>query len=116
MTRITNVNQVMLLLQSQLQSKKKAGKKRPHGSVAKKEVQQSPLSLVKSVIQEEDLPEKDIHRALIRGLLTEEFGASVANDPAFHSIIEDVLEMIHNDENSKRILHQAMNQLRIQTD
>lgn len=112
MTRITNVDQVMLLLQSRLQSKKKADKKHEEGNrVEKKELHQPPLSRVKNIAKDGGLSDDDIHQALVRGLLTEEFGASIANDPAFQSIIEDVMGVVRKDERSKKLLQQAMRQL-----
>jgi len=112
MTRITNVDQVMLLLQSRLQSKKKTDKKHGEGNrVEKKELHQPPLSRVKNIVKDGVLSEEDIHKALVRGLLTQEFGSSIANDPAFHRIIEDVMGVIRKDESSKKLLQQAMRQL-----
>ena len=112
MTRITNADQVMLLLQSQIQSKKKADKKGTKRTrLEKKEVHQPPLSRVKSLAQDEALSEGEIHRALVSGLLTEEFGASIANDPGFQTIIEDVMRVINKDENSKKLMQRALEQL-----
>ena len=110
MTRITNVDQVILLLQSQLKRMNKADKKR--GPVTQKqEVQNRPLARVQSMAKKNALSQEEIQRALISGILTEKFGASVSNDPAFQTVIDNVTAALQNDEESQQLLGQAVNQL-----
>lgn len=112
MARITNVDQVILLLQTQLQGKKKVDKKRPSNVAPVQEVQQRPLARVKSIAEEPDLSDEDVHRALIGGLLTEEFGPAIANDPDFQHIIDKVMTTINSDSSGKNLLSSAVTQLK----
>lgn len=112
MTRITNSDQVILLLQNQLKRMDKPQRKRTLTEPSDKvEIRQNPLARVQSIAKEEDLTEEDIHRSLIRGLLTEEFGIEVANDPAFQKVIDDVLKVFQQDDAGADLLKKATQQL-----
>ncbi|WP_371395844.1 hypothetical protein [Fretibacter rubidus] len=112
MTRITSTDQVMLLIQAQLQKKKKTEKKKTTGpSVSKKEAKPRPLSRFRSMLDQDALPENEVHRALITGVLTEKFGASLANDPSFQGVIDNVLKVISDDSDGKALLEKAMSEL-----
>lgn len=112
MTRITNTDQVILLLRNQLQRMDKTGKKKvTKPGVKKKEVERTPLRRVSAMNNEDGLSNEEIHRALISGILTEEFGTGFANDPAFQRLIDDVLNAINHSENGKNLLGGAMSQL-----
>lgn len=113
MTRITNTDQVILLLKNQLQKMDKTGKKKiGKSSVSKKATEKTPLSRVSAMNNDSGLSNEEVHRALIGGILTEEFGTGFANDPAFQKLIDDVLNAITHDTKGKDLLGSAMAQLK----
>lgn len=112
MTRITNADQVILLLQAQLQARKKIDKKKMAAAEGVKDLKQPPLVRVKSIAGDEGLAEEEVHRALIGGVLTEEFGPAIANDPAFQRVIDNVMSAISGDARGNEMLKKAVAQLK----
>lgn len=113
MTRITNTDQVILLLRNQLQKMDKTGKKKvSRANVKKDDAELTPLRRVSAMNNDEGLSNNEIHRALIGGILTEEFGTGFTNDPAFQKLIDDVLNVISSDAKGKDLLGSAMAQLK----
>ena len=74
MTRITNAEQVLLLLRTHLERAQRSERRRTQRRNAKP----SPLERAQRLASTEGLSEADLSRALIAGLLTEEFGAGFA--------------------------------------
>jgi hypothetical protein len=110
LTRITNADQVLLLLKSHLQRAQR-GERKPASAPLRSSAQQTPLERVQNLVRQDDLPESEIGRALVRGLLSHEFGASVSNDAEFQAILDDVLATIRRDETTSRLLNRAIAQL-----
>ena len=112
MTQITNAEQVLLLLRSHLQRTQRARKKdmkaRP---AATGEVREGALERVHHIAVADGFSEADVSRALISGLLAEEFGSAVANDQKFQVIVDDVLQVIGRDEDARQLLKRAVDQL-----
>jgi hypothetical protein len=52
-----------------------------------------------------------MERALISGLLTEEFGPELANETRFQQVIDEVTEALRRDERGRELLTEAMAQL-----
>lgn len=111
MTRITNADQVLLLLRGHLQRAQRQRKKDGPGAPERKQIRQGPLDRVQQLAGAEKLTDAGISRALIAGLLAEEFGAAVANDPSFQQMIDDVRQIIDNDESGRELLKNAVSQL-----
>ena len=110
MTRITNTDQVLLLLQSHLQRAQRSERKTVT-PLPKSNVPQTPIERVQNLVRQDELPETEIGRALVRGLLAHEFGAAVANDAKFHAVVDEVLGAIRRDEATSRLLERAIQQL-----
>jgi hypothetical protein len=107
MTRITNADQVLVLLRSHLERAQRGSRKRTEARKAKS----GPLQRVQQMAQTESLSQADIARALIAGLLSEEFGPSFAVEPRFQDMVEDVRRVIEADENARALLRRAIAQL-----
>ena len=107
MTRITNAEQVLVLLRAQLERAARSGKKRARA----KNVQPGPLRRIQQLAGAEGLSETEIARVLIGGLLREEFGAEFSVEPRFQTLVEDVRQMIDQDENGRALLKRAIAQL-----
>ena len=112
MTRITNADQVLALLQGHLQRSGRTGRKHKAGATAKSRAsQQKPIERLQDIAQSADLPDREIERALLSAILVEEFGAASANDPRFQSMVDDVLRIIREDDRSHTLLERARMQL-----
>ena len=54
----------------------------------------------------------EFRRTLVRAILTEEMGEAMANDPAFHAVIDDVYRMISARPEGQDLIDRAGRQLR----
>jgi hypothetical protein len=110
MTRVGNVEQVLLLLREQLQ---RAGKK--SGTVRKTETgrtTQRPLDRVRALAALDSLNEDEVRRAVVRGILTEEFGEGVGNDPALQQVVDQVIGIIGGTPDGAELIDRAVAQLK----
>ena len=107
MTRITNADQVLMLLRSHLERAKKSDRK----SAAAKQGRPGALERAQQLASAEGLSEADVARALIAGLLAEEFGAELAAEPRFQAMVEEVRLMLESDEAGRLMLRDAVTQL-----
>lgn len=110
MTRIGNVDQVLLLLREQLQRAGKgrqAARKLRTGPVAPR-----PLDRVRALAAMESLNDDELRRALVRGILTEEFGEGVGNDAALQAIVDDVVRIIGDTQGGPDLIGRAIAQLK----
>jgi hypothetical protein len=106
MTRITNAEQVLVLLRAHLERAQRSNRKRTQSRA-----KPGPLERVQRLASAEGLSEADVARALIAGLLTEEFGASFAAEPRFQAVVEDVWGMIERDEKARGVMRMALAEL-----
>lgn len=109
MTRITNSDQVLILLRAHMQRSERAAKK-PAAAAAERAAPR-PLSRVQEMAADQGLSQGEIERALIAGLLAEEFGEGLANEARFQTMVSDVLRTIHSDESARALLEAAVAQL-----
>jgi hypothetical protein len=111
MTRIGNVDQVLLLLREQLQ-RTSGTRKGARKSTGRTEAAGArPLDRVRALAALESLDEEEVRRAVVRGILTEEFGEDVGNDPALHAISADVVRIIGEMPGGRELLDRAVTQL-----
>ncbi|WP_338446515.1 hypothetical protein V5F89_01580 [Pelagerythrobacter marensis] len=116
MTRIGNVDHIMVLLRQQLQRMGKVdGKARGSKSGATAHTaRRSAIDRIAPLARLDDLDEREFERALIRALLTDEFGASIAEDHRFERIASEVHRIIRSDEQAQSLLTAAIGQARSQ--
>jgi hypothetical protein len=107
MTRITNAEQVLVLLRAHLERAQRSTRKRTQSRDSKP----GPLERVQRLASAEGLSEADVARALIAGLLTEEFGAGFAAEPRFQAMVEEVWGVIERDEKARGLLRRALAEL-----
>lgn len=110
MTRITNAEQVLLLLRAHLQRARQA-ERSSAAAKTKGRVRQGPVQRVQELSDSGTLSKAELERALISGLLCEEFGASISNDPHFQRVIDDVAHALRQDELGKELMARAVAQL-----
>lgn len=111
MARITNADQVLLLLRAQLERadklKRRATTRTPSGETPK----QSAVERLRAVVADKDIPEDQLHRALISALLVEDFGEEALNQPLFQNLVSRVTETIMKDKDTKALLQRAVRTL-----
>lgn len=110
MTRIGSVDQVLLLLREQLQRAGKgrqAARKSRSGPVAPR-----PLDRVRALAALDSLNDDELRRAVVRGILTEEFGEGVGNDAALQTTVDDVVRIIGEAPGGAELISRAVAQLK----
>ncbi|WP_137861310.1 MULTISPECIES: hypothetical protein [unclassified Sphingomonas] len=113
MTRIGNVDQVLLLLQEQLQRTSRNRGTARQGRTARAEASSArPLDRVRALAALDTLDEEELRRAMVRGLLAEQFGEAVGNDPALIAIVDQVSRMIGETPEGRQLMDRALAQLR----
>ena len=111
MTRISNVDQILILLEAhleRLQRQKRAGASKTE---PRRDQGESSLDRVARLASAEGLSDLDTGRALVSALLTQEFGAKAGADLAFHALVERVTKAILADPDSAPLLRQALAQM-----
>lgn len=114
MTRITNVDQVLLLIRQQLQrlSGNGAPARKARATSARGPQRQSALGRLSALSRLEDLPESELEQSLVRALLADEFGDGLANDPRFLRVAGEVSHIIAADEEARGLLRQAVRRVK----
>lgn len=109
MTRITNADQVLALLRNHLE---RAQRRRGRGSSAKAPLaRESTKVRIRGLAQTGSLPQGEIERAMIAGLLVDAFGDAAANDPRFQAMVDEVQRILSDDPNSRALLTSALERL-----
>lgn len=110
MTRISNADQVLLLLQEQIarlpKNKGTVGGARPARSGTPE-----PMARLRSLAACDGLSDDDLKRALVRGLLVQQLGDAIGNDPAFEAVAGDVLRIIGETADGRDLIERALRQL-----
>lgn len=109
MTRITSVDQALLLLRAHLQRTERPP--RASGGPAAPAARRSALQRAREIAARGEASEDDLHRALIAGILLDELGGAIEDDARFQEIVTKVKEAIVADEGGRRALSKALSQL-----
>lgn len=114
MTRIGNADHIMVLLRQQLQRMDKTrGKARSSGPGASTPAApRNAIDRIASLATLDDLDDRQFERALIRALLTDEFGAAMAEDHRFERIAGEVHRIIRSEKESRELLSATVDQMR----
>jgi hypothetical protein len=111
MTRISNSDHVLLLLREQLQKIGHSRKERTSRSgTVRNASTPRPIARLQAMGAGED--GEEFRRTLVRALLTEEMGESMANDPSFQTVVENVYRMISATPDGQELIERASRQLR----
>lgn len=113
MTRITNSDQVLVLLRAQLKELERTRRQdpaAPTGRVAPR-IASSQIDRVRALAGDGQIKPEDIKAALIQGLLVDALGAQLANDPGLLSVARSVGRIIDADEESRQLLDAALSDL-----
>lgn len=113
MTRVNNVDQVLLLLRAQLQRSERAkGTKHKPRAGRRELASAAPLDRVRALAVLDMLSPEDARRTLVRGVLADQFGDRLANDARFQEIVENVVSLLEADPEGRALLEGALTQLR----
>lgn len=118
MTRISNVDQVLMLLRQQLQRLGKADRSAKGSSTAAMRAEHRPPAPIRieAVLRDAPLSEEDLARTLIQAMLVDEFGEAVANDHKFQNVSAEVYRLVAQDPEASRVLSAALAGLRKRSD
>ena len=108
MTRIDGTAAVLALVQEQLH---RLGKDRAQTSRGAKTGAATPLDRLRALTGRDALSDDDLKRALVRGLLVQQLGEGIGNDPAFERVAGDVLRILGESDDARDLLERAVRQL-----
>lgn len=110
MTRISNADQVLLLLQEQIDrlAKRKGAERR--GATARSGTPE-PMTRIRALATRSGLSEEDLKRSLVRGVLVQQLGEAIGNDPAFQTVAGDVFRIIGETPEGRALIDRALTQL-----
>ncbi|MGC1468448.1 MAG: hypothetical protein WA793_03630 [Sphingorhabdus sp.] len=102
----------MLLLQQQLQRVTSRKETRRAGKVdSNRSSQLTTIGRLKALAQLKELSNEEFERTLIQGLLIDEFGEAIVNDPRFQKMVDKVLAIISSDLKTRQLLLGAKREL-----
>jgi hypothetical protein len=113
MTRISSSDHIMILLRQKLERAaelKKGQKARAVGGTARDDP--SNIQRIRALAQLDTLSDEDVERSMIQGLLVEELGEALVNDPKFQQLVSRITEMLTHDEAGKALLAAARQELK----
>ncbi|WEK46113.1 MAG: hypothetical protein P0Y56_13975 [Candidatus Andeanibacterium colombiense] len=113
MTRISNVDQMLMLLRHQLGRLGKSDRARRSGTAGAStaERRRSAAGRIEAVMRTDDLSEEELGRTVIAALLVDEFGEGAANDHKFRKVADEVYRIIASDPEAKRLLGEAIGEI-----
>ncbi|MEO9130637.1 MAG: hypothetical protein ABI240_05455 [Sphingomonas sp.] len=115
MTRVSNADHVLLLLQEQLSRLGKEKSARCTLVRAACKGTPEPVTRLRALAGREGISEDDMKRALVRSVLVQQLGEAIGTDPAFEAIASDVMRIIGESDAGRDLLDKAMVQLGRQT-
>ena len=110
MTRISNSDQVLILLREQLQRIGGTRKERTGRTARTQGATPRPIARLQAVASNEE--GEEFRRTLVRAILTEEMGEAMANDPSFQAVVDNVYRMISATPDGQELIDRAGRQLR----
>lgn len=109
MTRITGTQQALLILRAQLErAQKTRAAAQPATPLAKR---RTAADRIKALRATSDYADDKAYKVLIAALLGDQLGEEVAQDPAFHSTVDEVTRALMDDADTAALLAQALREL-----
>lgn len=112
MDPISNVDQLVLLLRQRLLERSRAergGRKVVAPKAARRPATLDPVQVLVALDGADD---RQLERALIQNLLTEQLGRGLLNDARFQLVVDQVTETLRQDAHGKTLLAQLTRELR----
>jgi len=111
MTRISNADHVLLLLQEQLGRLGKERSTRQSPASPVRSATADPMVRLRALAGRDGISEEDLKRALVRGLLVEQLGEAIGTDPEFEAIAGEVTRILGESAAGRDLIDQALRQL-----
>lgn len=112
MTRISASDQILALLRARLEHMAALKKRRKAGPVGETDPgEASNLQRIRALARIDDLSDEDFNRSLLQGLLIQQFGEAMANDPRFQDMVTRITEILDGDTEGRLILAAARREL-----
>ena len=113
MDPISNVDQLVLLLQQRLMERTKATAK---SNAARKRIgderKSSALADVRALAAVQSIDDGQLRRALVQNVLADTFGRQLVNDAKFQQVAEKVTATMENDPHAALLLSRIVDELR----
>jgi len=111
MTRVSNADHVLLLLQEQLSrlGRERSVRRAPVPTARKGTPE--PITRLRALAAREGISEDDMKRALVRSVLVQQLGEAIGTDPAFEAIASDVMRIIRESDAGRDLLDKSIVQL-----
>jgi hypothetical protein len=105
MDPISNVDRIAILLRQKLLDRARAnGPEKSKAGEQSLEAQTNALDAARALATIQNLDDRQRRRALVQGVLVEQFGPDLVNDAQFQQLVERVSSAIEGDEMSSAIL------------
>ncbi len=111
MDPISNVDQIVLLLRQRLTERERAAGVRGERKAGVEPAAQS-VDALRALAAVENVDERQLRRALIQNILSEQFGAEMINDARFQQVVDRVTETIEGEADAARLLGRVTRELR----
>lgn len=110
MTRVSNVDQVLMLLRQQLQrmTAGERAKRSAKTGAPRPQQRKSAAKRIEALSQAGEFGDEELARMLVRALLVDEFGDAAANDHRFQKLADDVHRLIAADPKANALLRDAL--------
>ena len=108
MTSISNVDRLVLLLRQRLEQKAKGAPSKARTA----EGTVGGLSAAKALAALADVDQRQVRRALIQGILSDQFGAELVNESRFQNMVDQVVRIMETDTRARSLLDQVTAELK----
>jgi hypothetical protein len=112
MTRISHIDQVLVLLQEQLRKTGRRSRTTKRAASAARSAALPPLERARRLAALDALSDEERRHVLVEGLLSDAFGERLTSDPRFQSLAKDVTRIIGESDEGAHLLEQAIAELR----
>lgn len=99
MEPISNVDRLVLLLRQRLQERDRSSK-----TSRKEREKKSALSAATALAAVDSIDERQLRRAIIQGILGDQFGSAMINEAKFQQVVDRVSQAIENDDDARKLL------------
>jgi hypothetical protein len=113
MDPVSSVDSLVVLLRQRLAERSRAGASQTRGKVSGSTGQTAKgVRSLDALAAIDGVDERQLKRALIQNLLTDQFGAHLINDAKFQQIIDRVMDAIDGEASSAGLLSRVAGELR----
>ena len=108
MTRISGADQVLALLRARLE---RMQRRRGNAKPGVRDARPAGIERLRQIVSAADAAGEEVEHALLRGILMEEFGGALSNEPKLHDLVAEVRAILQRDEAANTLLKRAAHDL-----